>query len=218
MRDQHREEPYFARTPQPFGDGPPDPLVYDASPRALRQRTANFVAKRLVDMRYVSGLDRATAERHFRWRPAVAPGGLGFRAALAGQAELATAHRRGDIVIDMEDADRRVTVRWDDAGFGEPVVGAAIARDGYGGIVLGPHTKLQFDRQPVARREPDSERAWPPVSDLPPDATWASGASDQRIFILRRHRLTVAVSNETDHPMDLAALNRVIAAAIATWA
>ena len=122
MSDQHRKsvasvEPYFDRTPQPFGDGPPDPLVYDASPRALRQRTANFAAKRLVDMRYVSGLDRATAERHFRWRPAVAPGGLGFRAAPAGQAELATAQRRGDIVIDMEGADRRVTVRWDDAGF-----------------------------------------------------------------------------------------------------
>jgi hypothetical protein len=41
-------------------------------------------------------------------------------------------------------------------------------------------------------------------------------ALDQRIFILRRHRLTVAVANETDYPMDLAALNRVIDAAIAT--
>ena len=51
---------------------------------------------------------------------------------------------------------------------------------------------------------------------LPPDTAWASGASDQRIFILRRHRLTVAVSNETDHPMDLAALNRVIATALVT--
>jgi hypothetical protein len=86
MRDQRREsgapvEPYFDRTPQPFGDGPPDPLVYDASPRMLRQRTLNFAAKRLVDMRYVSGLDRVTAERHFRWRPAVPPGGLGFRPA-----------------------------------------------------------------------------------------------------------------------------------------
>jgi hypothetical protein len=85
MSDQRREsgapiEPYFDRTPQPFGDVPPDPLVYDASPRTLRQRTVNFAAKRLVDMRYVSGLDLATAERHFRWRPAVPPGGLGFRA------------------------------------------------------------------------------------------------------------------------------------------
>jgi hypothetical protein len=42
------------------------------------------------------------------------------------------------------------------------------------------------------------------------------GASDQQIFILRRHRMTVAVANETDHPMDLAALNRVIATAVAT--
>jgi hypothetical protein len=51
---------------------------------------------------------------------------------------------------------------------------------------------------------------------LPPETAWASGASDQRIFILRRHRLAVAVANETDYPMDLAALNRVIATAIAT--
>ena len=54
--------------------------------------------------------------------------------------------------------------------------------------------------------------------DLPLDTAWASGASDQRIFILRRHRLTVAVNNETDHPMDLGALNRLIAAAITAWA
>jgi CubicO group peptidase (beta-lactamase class C family) len=54
--------------------------------------------------------------------------------------------------------------------------------------------------------------------DLPPDTAWASGASDQRIFILRRHRLTVAVSNETDHPTDLLALNQLIATAIAAWA
>src|SRR5215470_9390517 len=133
MSDQPRPstapvEAYFDHTPQPFGDGPPDPLVYDASPRVLRQRTVNFAAKRLADMRYVSGLDRGLAERHFRWRPAVSPGGLGFRAAPDGQSELAAAQRRGDILIDMDDADRRVIVRWNDAGFGEPVVGGAIAR------------------------------------------------------------------------------------------
>ena len=50
--------------------------------------------------------------------------------------------------------------------------------------------------------------------DLPRDTAWASGASDQKIFILRGHRLTVAVSNETDHAMDMAALNRLIATAI----
>lgn len=60
MSEQRRElaaplEPYFDRTPQPFGDGPPDPVVYDASPRALRQRTVNFAAKRFADMRMSAG-------------------------------------------------------------------------------------------------------------------------------------------------------------------
>jgi len=132
MSDQPRAqvapvEPYFDHTPEPFGDGLPDPLVYDASARALRQRTVNFAAKRRADMRYVSGLDRGTAERHFRWRPAVAPGGLGFRASPDGQAELVAAHRAGDISIDMDDTDRRITIRWNDASSGESVVGSAIA-------------------------------------------------------------------------------------------
>ena len=50
---------------------------------------------------------------------------------------------------------------------------------------------------------------------LPPDAAWLSGASDQRVFILRDARRVVAVSNETDAKMDLAALNMVLAAATA---
>ena len=176
MSDQRREsaapvERDFDRTPQPFGDGPPDPLVYDASPRLLRQRTVNFAAKRLVDMRYVSSLDRATTERHFRWRPAVPPGGLGFRAAPDGQAELAAAQRRGDIVVEMNDSDRRVIVRWSDAGFGEPIVGAAVARPGYGGIVLGPHESLGFDPQPFSRKGAEPGRAWPlgDAVETPPD-------------------------------------------------
>jgi CubicO group peptidase (beta-lactamase class C family) len=57
----------------------------------------------------------------------------------------------------------------------------------------------------------NTDRLFP---DLPEDTAWASGASDQRIFILRGARLTVAVNNETDHKMDLAALNRVVATAI----
>lgn len=154
-------EPYFDRTPQPFGDGLADPLVYDASPRALRQRTVNFAAKRLVDMRFVSGLDRTAAERHFRWRPAVAPGGLGFRDAPGGQAELVAAHRAGEIAIEMEETARRVAVRWNDPRFGEPVIGAAIARPGYGGIVLGPHPEPEFSPAPIARRLPEAGRAWP---------------------------------------------------------
>ena len=144
MSDQPRAqvapvEPYFDRTPEPFGVGLPDPLVYDASARALRQRTVNFAAKRRADMRYISGLDRGTVERHFRWRPAVAPGGLGFRASPDGQAELVAAHRAGDISIDMDDTDRRVTIRWTDASIGESVVGSAVAPPGYGAIVMGPH-------------------------------------------------------------------------------
>ena len=46
---------------------------------------------------------------------------------------------------------------------------------------------------------------------LPPEAAWLSGASDQRVFILRHINRIVAVSNETDAAMDLAALNDVLA-------
>ena len=66
-------EPIFDRTPHPFGDGAVAPLVYDAGPAALRQRTVNFAAKRHADMLFVSGLDRATADR-FR-RAVLATGG-----------------------------------------------------------------------------------------------------------------------------------------------
>ena len=50
---------------------------------------------------------------------------------------------------------------------------------------------------------------------LPPTAAWLSGASDQRVFILQGVRRVVAVSNETDATMDLAALNLVLAAVLA---
>ena len=73
---------------------------------------------------------------------------------------------------------------------------------------------LRVDRDAYWHRT-NIDRLFP---DLPPDTAWASGASDQRIFILRRHRLTAAVSNETDHPMDLPAMNQLIATAIAAWA
>ena len=86
---------------------------------------------------------------------------LRFRDAPSGQAELAAAHRAGDISIEMSDADRRVTMRWNDDRFGEPVVGSAIARPGYGGIVLGPHPAPQFDPVPVPRRPHAPNRAWP---------------------------------------------------------
>src|SRR6185312_2239655 len=66
----------FDATRPLFADGPPDPVVYDGSARAIRQRTVNFAAKRFADMMYVSGLDRSTAERNFRWRALGIPGGL----------------------------------------------------------------------------------------------------------------------------------------------
>ena len=50
---------------------------------------------------------------------------------------------------------------------------------------------------------------------LPPDAAWLSGASDQRVFILRGAGRVVAVSNETDVKMDLVALNDVLACVLA---
>jgi hypothetical protein len=49
---------------------------------------------------------------------------------------------------------------------------------------------------------------------LPPEAAWLSGASDQRVFILRGANRVVAVSNETDFPMDLVALNEVLGAVV----
>jgi hypothetical protein len=154
-------EPTFDKTPAPFGAGLPDTVVCDASPRALRQRTVNFTAKRMTDMRYVSGLDRATAERHFGWRPATPPGGLSARQAPDDPAALIAAHRDGRIAIAQDDADRRVTVTWTDPEFGEPVSGGAIARSGYGSIVLGPHRNPEFDPQPIARPQPSPSRAWP---------------------------------------------------------
>jgi hypothetical protein len=87
---------------------------------------------------YVTGLDRSIAERHFRWRSLGMPGGLSGRPDVTGgQAELIAAHRAGRLTIETNDADRRATVRWSDPAFGAPLSGSAIARPGYGGILLG---------------------------------------------------------------------------------
>ena len=59
-----------------------------ASVAALRQRTVNFAAKRYADMMFVSGLDRATADRHFRPRAVVVPAGLDTRHARFPQRSL----------------------------------------------------------------------------------------------------------------------------------
>ena len=126
----------------------------------------------MLDMLYVSGLDRETADRHFRWRPAAAPGDLASRPAADDPAPLIAAHRAGDITIETDGADRRIKVVWNDPDFGEPVLGAAIARAGYGGILLGQHPAPLFDPQPIARQLPDAERPWPvgAAVETPPPA------------------------------------------------
>jgi hypothetical protein len=55
--------------------------------------------------------------------------------------------------------------------------------------------------------------SWPTAS-VPTQRLSAS----ERIFISRRQGLTVAVSNRTNHPVDLLALNHVIVTAIAAGA
>jgi CubicO group peptidase (beta-lactamase class C family) len=154
-------EPIFDRTPQPFCDSPPHPIVYDGSKRAVRQRTVNFAAKRFADMLYVTGLDRATADRHFHWRAVTLPGGLSERPPAGDQAALIAAQHAGDISIETDNADRRVTVTWNDRGFDRPLRGSALARPNYGTILLGSHTVPSFDPQPIERELPSAGHAWP---------------------------------------------------------
>ncbi len=154
-------EPIFDRTPHPFGDGPVDPLVYDASVAALRQRTVNFAAKRYADMMFVSGLDRVTADRHHRWRAALVPAGLDARPPGGNaQAMLTDAVRAGQLSVQTDPDDHRVTVFWNAPGQA-PVIGSAIARPGYGSILLGTHAVPGFDPRPVPRHLPGAGQAWP---------------------------------------------------------
>jgi CubicO group peptidase (beta-lactamase class C family) len=163
-------EPIFDRTPQPFGDRPPDPIVYDGSSRALRQRTVNFAAKRFADMLYVTGLDRETAEQHFRWRAVTLPGSLSERPGAGDQAALLAAQRAGAIGIETDNLDRRVTVTWNDPAFDRPVTGSAIARKNYGGILLGPHAVPAFNPKPIERHLPGAGHAWPLGEAVEPPA------------------------------------------------
>ncbi len=87
--------------------------------------------------------------------------------------------------------------------------GERLLPQGWADYALTPtHTGTSY----AACFRANTDRLFP---DLPTETAWASGSWDQRIFILRRHRMTVAVANETDYPMDLTVLNRVIATAIA---
>jgi CubicO group peptidase (beta-lactamase class C family) len=178
-------EPIFDQTPHLFGDGPPDPVVYDASERSLRQRTVNFAAKRYTDMMFVTGLDRATADRHFRPRAAQVPGGLSGRpAGLNLQDALLEAQRRDRLIVQTDPVDRRATVTWNDPSFGEPIAGSALARSGYGGIVLGTQNAPRFEPRAIVRQTSDMGRAWPRggVVDAPPSAPAAMTAALDAFF------------------------------------
>lgn len=175
-------EPIFDQSPHLSGDGPPNPVVYDASERALRQRTVNFAAKRYADMMFVSGLDRATADRHFRPRAALVPGGLSGRpAGLNIQDALTAAVKSERLSVRTDAADRRATVTWADPAFGDPVTGQAIARTGYGGIVLGEHAAPRFEPAPVPRETGSPGKPWPlgdAVEAPPPPSAAMTAALD----------------------------------------
>ena len=155
-------EPIFDRTPQPFGDGLPDPIVYDGSARAVRQRTVNFAAKRFADMLYVSGLDRETADAAFP----LARGHAARRVDPAGRPP-ATKPRWSRRTGRVTSASRRTTPTGASPSPGtirrssRPIVGAAIARPNYGGILLGPHAAPAFDPTPIERQLPGAGHAWP---------------------------------------------------------
>ena len=60
-------------------------------------------------------------------------------------------------------------MQWSDPAFGAPLTGSAIARPGYGGILLGSRTAPSFDPAPIARRS-DPTRAWPRGDAVEPPA------------------------------------------------
>ena len=159
-------EPIFDTTPHPFGSGPVEPLVYDASLLALRQRTVNFAAKRNADMLFVTGLDHVATATHFRPRAAVVPAGLDGRSDDTDiSSDLNAAVKAGQIRIASDMKDRRVTVAWNDPSYGPPIVGSALTRPGYGSILLGEHAVPRFDPVPITRPHA-SGKPWPFGADV----------------------------------------------------
>ncbi|HVZ09027.1 serine hydrolase domain-containing protein [Rhodopila sp.] len=186
MRQKPWVDGIFDASPRPFGNGPVDPLVYDGSLAARRQRTVNFAAKRYADMMFVTGLDRATADRHFRLRVATVPSGLdGQPDSPDLQPEAQAAFAGGRLTVTIDAADRRATVRWDDPAFAAPVIGQALTRPGYGSILLGPHAEPGFDPAPIAREFPHAAgRPWPlgDAVDTPPAPPRAVAAAADTYF------------------------------------
>ena len=194
-------EPIFDTAPRPFGNGLVEPLVYDASVRALRQRTVNFAAKRNADMLFVTGLEHVTAGMHFRPRAATVPAGLDRRSDDTDISDdLNAAIKAGQIRVESDMKDRRVTVAWNDSSFGPPLVGSALTRPGYGSILLGEHAVPRFDPVPVTRPHATG-KPWPYGEDVgdPPehpaaltkavDAFMASSSGIYGVLIARADRV-----------------------------
>ncbi len=148
------------------------PAFYDAAPRAMRQRVAAFAAKRYVDMLYVTRLDRATADAHFRPRMIAPPGDLTSTPVADGTA-LKAAVAAGRFSITADDATRHVTVTWADPEFGD-ITAHAEAHPGYGGILLGEKTKPDFTPAPLAR--PTAAPLW--TDPAPPPGAALGKAAD----------------------------------------
>ncbi|GAC1341673.1 MAG: serine hydrolase [Acetobacteraceae bacterium] len=144
------------------------PLVYDIAPAPMRQRVVNYAAKRLTDMIFVTGLDPATAQRHFRRKPVDAPGTLSATVENpVHAAEVEAAWQAGAITTAIDGDDRRVTVTWRHAEGN--ITGSAIARPGYGGILLGADPVPLFDRAPIDRPTRPA-KPWPLGDDTPAPA------------------------------------------------
>ena len=180
-------EPLFDAA-KPFIDGGapglPAPLLYDVRAPALRQRTLNFLAKRLADMIFVTGLDQADALARLRWKAVGAPGGLDRAVpAQAEQAALDAARDAGQIGIAVDTETRAVRLDWKNPD-GPALHGAAVAPPGYGGIVLGNRTALGFDPTPIPRRAADTARAWPlgDAVEPPPAPPAALAAAVEALF------------------------------------
>lgn len=166
-------DPIFDQGRKPLFAGPlPAPLVYDAAPAAMRQRTVNFAAKRYVDMLYVTGLDRATADAHFRPRMVGLPGDLDS-APPADGAALAAAVAEGRFTVATDDTAGRVTVRWAEGRSAS--IGHAVAHPNYGGILLGPHLAPAFE--PASFPRPEAAPLWQARAPKPDPALAKAAAA-----------------------------------------
>ncbi len=156
--------PYFDRTPllaPALSPALPRPYVFDCSPPSLRSKIVSFIAKRYVDMMYVTGLSRAVADASFRPRAIGQSGDLTTEPDISGrQAELEAAWRAGAIAVVHDDDDRRIRVTWEDPSFGAPIRATAVARPGYGGIVLGDRDAPAFEPVAIPRRPAAADGPW----------------------------------------------------------